>query len=230
MGKLIISRRRGKGSPTYRAKGIEKIRLPIKTGKAHIIDLVHISARNTPIAKIKFEDGTVSKIIAPSGISTNSVIYFNTDKKIHVGNVMPIGKIPEGTPVFCIESVYGDGGKFCKSSGAFAIIRAHEGEYTYLKFPSKKIRKFKNNCRAIIGKPAGSGRVLKPFVKAGNKYKYMKSRGKLYPRTSPSKMNPTDHPFGGKTGPGRSTCTPKNAPPGQKVGNIGARRTGRRKR
>ncbi|RLJ05648.1 MAG: 50S ribosomal protein L2 [Candidatus Aenigmatarchaeota archaeon] len=230
MGKRIIVRRRGKGSSTYRAKGKLELKLPKKEGKAKVVDIQHISARNTPIAKIRFEDGTISFIAAPIGLSTEQTIDISPNAEVSTGNILPLSKIPEGYPVYFIESVYKDGGKFCRSSGSFAIVKSHEKDYAFLEFPSKKIKKLKGNCRAIVGKPAGFARNTKPFLKAGTKWKVMKSKGKLYPRTSGSKMNPVDHPFGGKTKPGKSTSVSKNAPPGQKVGSIAPRRTGKKKK
>lgn len=230
MGKLIVSRRRGKGSSTYRAKGILKANLPKREGTAKVTDIVHVSARNTPILKIQFEDGTVEKIIAAEQVSTKDSLEFSPEARAKSGNVLPLEKIPEGTPVFCIEEVFGDGGKVCRSSGSYAIVKSHEKKFVYVMLPSKRMKRFNANCRAIVGKPAGFGRVSKPFMKAGLKWKHMKSRGKLWPITSGSKMNPTDHPFGGKTGPGQSTTTPRNAPPGQKIGSIAARQTGKSKR
>ncbi|MCD6274785.1 MAG: 50S ribosomal protein L2 [Candidatus Aenigmarchaeota archaeon] len=230
MGKRIIVRRRGKGSSTYRAKGKLELKLPKKEGKAKVVDIQHISARNTPIAKIRFEDGTISFIAAPIGLSTEQTIDISPNAEVSTGNILPLSKIPEGCPVYFIESVCKDGGKFCRSSGSFAIVKSHEKDYAFLEFPSKKIKKLKGNCRAIVGKPAGYARNTKPFLKAGTKWKVMKSKGKLYPRTSGSKMNPVDHPFGGKTKPGKSTSVSKNAPPGQKVGSIAPRRTGKKKK
>jgi large subunit ribosomal protein L2 len=230
MGKLIIQRRRGKGSSTYRAKGMLKASLPKKEGVAEIKDIIHVSARNTPIINIRFEDGSTQKIIAADGLSTNEPIEFSSQARPKPGNVMPLGKIPEGTQVFCIENVFGDGGKVCKSSGSFAIVKSKEKNKVQVQLPSKKMKSFSANCRAVIGKPAGTGRVSKPFMKASLKLRHMRSRGKLWPITSGSKMNATDHPFGGKTGPGQSTTTSRRAPPGQKVGSIAARQTGKSKR
>jgi len=230
MGKRIIVRRRGKGSSTYRAKGKLELKLPKKEGKAKVVDIQHVSARNTPVAKIKFEDGTISFIPAPVGLMTGQIIDISPNAGVSMGNILPLARIPEGYSVYCIESNYLDGGKFCKSSGSFAIVKSHEKGYAFLEFPSKKIKKLSGNCRAIIGKPAGFARTTKPFLKAGNKWKVMRSRGKLYPKTSGSRMNPVDHPYGGKTKPGRSTSVSRNAPPGQKVGSIAPRRTGRRKK
>ena len=85
-------------------------------------------------------------------------------------------------------------------------------------------------CRATIGIIAGGGRVDRPFLKAGKKYHKMKTRAAKYPRVRGVAMNVIDHPFGGGNmqHPGRPTTVSRRAPPGRKVGQIAARRTGRR--
>jgi large subunit ribosomal protein L2 len=230
MGKIVIVRKRGKGATRYRFNGELMLRLPHKAGKAKVIDILHVSARNTPIMNVMFEDGTTQKMIAPANISTNNTIDFSEGAKPENGNILPLSKVPDGTTVFCIERTSGDGGKMCKSSGSYATVKSHEKDSVYVEMPSKSLKKFKGSCRAVIGKPAGFGRPAKPFLKAGLMLRHMKSKNKLYPITSGSKMNPCNHPFGGKTGPGKSTSVGRNAPPGQKVGSIAPRRTGRRKK
>ena len=97
--------------------------------------------------------------------------------------------------------------------------------------PSKKEKKFSPNCRASIGSIAGSGRLDKPFLKAGTRFKKMRARNRLYPKVCGISMNAVDHPFGGKCShiKGRPTLSSRNAPPGRKVGKIAPRRTGRKK-
>ena len=97
--------------------------------------------------------------------------------------------------------------------------------------PSKKEKKFHQNCRATIGIIAGHGRLEKPFVKAGKKYYLKKAKSKLWPRTSAVKMNVIDHPFGSGRGKNvKSKIAKRNAPPGAKVGLIRPKRVGRKKR
>jgi len=81
----------------------------------------------------------------------------------------------------------------------------------------------------MIGVPAGAGRTEKPWVKAGKKWHAMHARGKLYPQTKGVAMNPVDHPFGGKTKPGKPKTVSRHAPPDAKVGSISPKRTGRKK-
>jgi len=84
---------------------------------------------------------------------------------------------------------------------------------------------------ATIGIVAGGGRTDKPFVKAGNRWHAMRARGKLYPITSAVAKNAVDHPFGSGRGRhmGKPSVPPRFAPPGRKVGQIHAKRTGRKR-
>jgi len=138
----------------------------------------------------------------------------------------------EGTSIFNIESKAGDGGRFVRSSGSLAKIVAKTGEMATVKLPSKKEKNFSLNCRATIGQVAGSGRIEKPFLKAGTKFHRMKARNKYWPSVSGTSMNAVNHPFGGRSShaKGRPTQAPRSAPPGRKVGKIAPKRTGRKNR
>jgi Ribosomal protein L2 len=68
-----------------------------------------------------------------------------------------------------------------------------------------------------------------PFSRQGAAHHRARARGKQSPTVSGVAMNPVDHPHGGGNhqavhGP---NSVARNAPPGQKVGNIAPRRTGR---
>ena len=65
---------------------------------------------------------------------------------------------------------------------------------------------------------------------AGKKWNAQRGKGRNYPVVRGVAMNPVDHPHGGGSHQhvGKPSCVPRGAPPGRKVGNIAARRTGRR--
>lgn len=239
LGKRIKSQRRGKGSPTYRSpshrfKGAVRHPYPLggSGGKGVVIDLIHDSGRTSPLAVLKLEDGSKRIVIAPEGMLVGQEVEFGPGSKISLGNVLPLGEIPEGTPVYNIEVTPGDGGKLVRAAGTYAIIIGHEDGKTIVQLPSGKMREFDSKCRATVGIVAGGGRKEKPFVKAGKKYHAMKARGKRYPTVRGVAMNAVNHPHGGghHDSPGKPTTVSRGTPPGRKVGHIAARRTGRRKR
>ena len=237
MGKRLIQQARGKGSPTYRApsfrhKGGARYGKEVKEIAAKVIDIIHCSGHRSPLVKVRCEDGEEFLTIAPEEINVGRVITLGKNAKVETGNILPLESIPEGVPIFNIERIPGDGGKFVRSSGAFAKIVTKLKGGIIVQLPSKKQKTFDPLCRASIGVCAGGGRTDKPFLKAGSRYHYMRVRGKLYPRTSGTAMNAIDHPFGGtkSSHKGRPTIAPRNAPPGRKVGMLRPKKSGRRKR
>jgi large subunit ribosomal protein L2 len=222
MGKRIIPQRRGRGSPTYRTTPRRlKALIMYKEANGKVVDILNSTMRSAPIALVEYSDKSKGYIIAPEGIKVGD----------NVRNfVKPLSEIPIGKEVFGIETVPKSGPKLCLSAGSSAILISKEGDKAVLQLPSKKQKKVNLKCMATIGIPAGDGRKEKPWIKAGKKWIAMHARGKLYPRTSPVKMNAVDHPYGGKSGIGRSKSVSRHAPPGRKVGSISSRRTGRRKR
>jgi len=148
---------------------------------------------------------------------------------VEIGNVLPLGKIPEGTMVCNIELSPGDGGKMVRSSGAYATVVTHTPDGTIVKLPSKRTKYVNDLCRATIGLISGAGRVEKPFLKAGTKFHLMKAKGHMYPRTRGRAMVAAAHPYGSSKKGGRKVTTvSRNAPPGKKVGLIAARSAGSR--
>ncbi len=198
--------------------------------KGEVVDIVHDPARSAPLAKIKLKDGQERYVIAPQGLQTGDTIRCGISAPIKPGNRLKLAEIPEGIPVHSVETSPGEGGKLVRSSGTYAVVKMHDMNKTVVKLPSGQTKNLKPECKATVGIVAGSGRKEKPFVKAGNKYKAMKARGKQYPTVSAVSMNAVDHPFGGSTKPGKPKNTKKTAPPGQKTGSFGARSSGKRKR
>jgi large subunit ribosomal protein L2 len=229
MGKNIISQKRGKGSPTFKRPSFNfKGQTSLGTnGEAKIIDFISCRAHSAPLAKILHEDGSTTLTIASEGMCVGQKIMIGATE-IASGNVMKLGELPEGTNVFNIENVPGDGGKFVKASGLTAKIIAKTPNKITILLPSKKNREFNPECRACIGFVAGSGRPEKPFYKAGRKFHRMKAKNIYYPIVSGVSMNAVSHPFGGRSShhKGRPTMSKKNAPPGRMVGAIRPRRTG----
>lgn len=235
MGKRIISQRRGKGSPTYKSPS-HKFRAAVRhigikntnlIGK--IVDITTCSGHSSPLAVVKYENGEQNHIIAPEGIYVNQKIEIGTNNP-NTGNVIALKNIPEGTLIYNIENQPGDGGKFVRSSGLSAKVIAKYNKKIMVMLPSKKEKQFHPDCRANIGRIAGSGRTEKPIVKAGNAYYKNKARNKLWPIVCGNSMNAVDHPYGTSrtSKKGRPTVARKHAPPGANVGKIKARRTGKR--
>lgn len=239
MGKRILAQRKGQGHLWARSPGhrhIGKVKYRPSKGKNDsytfkVIDLLHSPGRGAPVAKVQYEDGEKRLWLPPEGIYIGEEFIQAKKGKIEVGNILPLKEIPLGTIVFNLESTPGDGGKFARASGVGAIVKDKVGNKVKVLFRSKKERWFHENCLCTIGVVAGGGRTDKPFLKAGNKYYWYQSKAVKWPVVRGVAMNAVSHPFGGggHQSPHKPTTTARNTPPGRKVGQIAARRTGYRK-
>jgi large subunit ribosomal protein L2 len=231
MGKTIIQQARGHGSKTYQVRPSayrHEIGYPnLKTlGKLKILKLINSAGHTAPLAKI-ISEGKDYFVPAAQGIYEGQEIEIGEASATVFGNILPLKSIPADSRVFNIELRPGDGGKVARTSGNSAmIVRKDENSVTLL-LSSKREIKLHPECRATIGVIAGQGRMTKPVVKAGKKWHMMKSRNKLWPRTSAVKFNAVDHPFGGGRGKRiKSKIAKRNAPAGAKVGHLRPSRTG----
>ncbi len=238
MGKKILVQRRGRGTSLFRAnthkrKGAARYRKlsPLDyEGKitARILELLHDPGRGAPVARLLYEDGVYNLLVCAEGISVGQTIEQGKDAEIEIGNILPLEHIPEGTTVYSIEKVPGDGGKFVRASGLGATVLTKTEKYVQLQMPSGELKLFAKRVRATVGLVAGGGRTEMPFVKAGTKYHNRKAKGHQYPTVRGVAMNTVSHPHGGGShqSPPRSTCVSRHSPPGRKVGLIAARQTG----
>ncbi|MEM7813395.1 MAG: 50S ribosomal protein L2 [Candidatus Aenigmatarchaeota archaeon] len=231
MGKNLRQQRRGQARPRYIAPShryIGAIKYPAfaKAAQGKVIELVHSTGKKTPVAVVDFAGRHELMIPADGTFVGQTIAYGET---VSPGNVVELGKIPEGMRVFNIELQPGDGGKLCRSPGSAALVVTRGTNTCVVELPSKRHVTLSADCRATIGVPAGAGRGEKPFMKAGNKYYAMRATNRLWPHVRGVAMNPVDHPFGGKTKPGMSVTVSRFKPPGAKVGSISPRRTGKKK-
>ncbi len=233
MAKRIISQARGKGSGTYRVRRRAyrfELKYPARiSGDGTVVKLQNSIAHTAPLAKIVYGNGAFY-MPAFEGMVEGQKIKLETNE-IQNGNIVRLKDIPIKTQIYDVESRPGDGGIFIKTAGSSAIVTGTSENFVQIMLPSKKEKKLNPDCRAVIGIIAGSGRLDKPFVKAGKKFHLKKSKGKLWPRTSAVKVNAIDHPFGSGRGKRpKSKIAKRNAPPGARVGHLRPRRTGRKKR
>jgi len=144
---------------------------------------------------------------------------------------LPLQVLPEGTIICNVESKIGDRGSFARASGNYATIISHNPDdgKSKIRLPSGAKKTVPSACRAMIGVIAGGGRIDKPMLKAGNAHHKYKAKRNCWPIVRGVCMNPVDHPHGGGNHQhvGKASTVRRDAPPGQKVGLIAARRTGR---
>jgi large subunit ribosomal protein L2 len=239
MGKRQVLQRRGRGgsvftSPSWKKVGRVRYHLTLPEEKSSsleytIRDIIHEQGRGAPVAIVK-GNGTTTLMIAPEGVYIGQKLMFGASAFVDVGNVLPLAKIPEGTMICNIEGKPSDGGRFVRSAGGYATLVSHSGDTALVQFPSGTVKAFDNKCRATIGIVASGGMTEKPVLKAGSNFHKYKARSAKYPRVRGKAMSAYAHPHGGGNHPTGGRPVARTAPPGQKVGIIASRRTGRTKK
>ncbi|MGD0804071.1 MAG: 50S ribosomal protein L2 [Candidatus Bathyarchaeia archaeon] len=235
MGKRLKVQRRGRGTPVFQGAHTGKIAqakypaIKKESMRGTVKDIIHESGRAAPLLVIELTTGETFYSAAPEGTHVDQEIVIGTDAPLAVGNVIPLGKVPEGTLVNNLEIQPGDGGRIVRSSGTYATVIAHNLGKTVVKLPSKKSILLPADSRATIGVISSGGRLEKPRLKAGEVFHAAMANNKVYPTAHGVKMTAASHPHGGgrHRRPGKSTTVSRNSPPGAKVGLIAARTSGR---
>jgi large subunit ribosomal protein L8e len=159
------------------------------------------------------------------------IFSFSMIADLVVGNILPVGQIPEGTVICNIEAKSGDCGKMARASGGYAIIISQDADkgVTRIRLPSGSKKTIANTCRAMVGLIAGGGRTDKPMLKAGRAFHKYKAKRNEWPKVRGVAMNPVDHPHGGgnQQHMGKPGTVRRDVSAGAKSGQISARRTGR---
>lgn len=97
---------------------------------------------------------------------TGQFIYAGKNANLTVGNVLPLGAVPEGTVVTNVEEKTGDRGTLGRTSGNYVTVIGHnpdEGK-TRVKLPSGAKKVIPSSSRGMIGIVAGGGRTDKPML------------------------------------------------------------------
>nr|CAA28710.1 unnamed protein product [Schizosaccharomyces pombe] len=121
--------------------------------------------------------------------------YCGKNAALTVGNVLPVGEMPEGTIISNVEEKAGDRGALGRSSGNYVIIVGHDVDTgkTRVKLPSGAKKVVPSSARGVVGIVAGGGRIDKPLLKAGRAFHKYRVKRNCWPRTRGVAMNPVDH-------------------------------------
>ncbi|KGF73067.1 50S ribosomal protein L2 [Neosynechococcus sphagnicola sy1] len=190
---VITCRHRGGGhKQLYRQVDFrrEKHNVPAK-----VAGIEYDPNRNARIALLYYQDGEKRYILHPVGLAVGSIVISGPEAAIEIGNALPLGNVPLGTNVHNVELVPGKGGQIVRAAGATAQVKAKEGDYVTLQFPSGEVRKVRRECYATIGQVGNLDVRNISLGKAGRK----RWKGRR-PEVRGSVMNPVDHPHGGGEG------------------------------
>ncbi|MBX9645992.1 MAG: 50S ribosomal protein L2 [Xanthobacteraceae bacterium] len=166
--------------------------------------------RSAFIALLKYEDGTLSYILAPQRLSVGDTVVAGEQVDIKPGNAMPCGNMPVGTIVHNIELKIGKGGQIARSAGTYAQIVGRDQGYVIVRLNSGEQRLVHGQCFASVGAVSNPDHMNINLGKAGRQ----RWLGRM-PHNRGVTMNPIDHPHGGgegRTSGGRHPVTPWGKP------------------
>lgn len=190
-GKMTIRQKGGGHKRRYRIIDFKRN----KQGAATVKSIQYDPNRTAFIALVEYSDGEKRYVVAQNGLRVDQQIVAGTNAAPEIGNALPLGEVPLGTVISCIELRPGQGAILARSAGTFAQLMAKEEKYVTIKLPSGETRLILSNCLATIGAVSNSDHQLIVSGKAGRS-RWLGRR----PRTRPVAMNPVDHPMGGGEG------------------------------
>ena len=191
-GRITVRHRGGGNKRKYRIIDFKRQKLDMP---ATVERLEYDPNRSAYIALIRYEDNTLSYILAPNGLKAGDVVVSSAAADIKPGNCLPIANIPVGTVIHNVELQPGYGAQLVRSAGTAAQLMAKEGDLAQVRLPSGEVRYVRTNCTACIGQVGNLDHENVHIGKAGRK-RHMGWR----PTVRGSVMNPCDHPHGGGEG------------------------------
>jgi large subunit ribosomal protein L2 len=191
-GRITVRHRGGGVKRKYRVIDFKRNKLDMP---AVVQTIEYDPNRSANIALIKYQDGELTYIVAPVGLSVGDTVVSGETADIKPGNCLPIQLIPLGTVIHNIELNPGRGAQLVRSAGSSAQLMAKEGRMAQVRLPSGEVRMIPMNCKACIGQVGNIDHENVQIGKAGRK-RHMGIR----PTVRGSVMNPVDHPHGGGEG------------------------------
>ncbi len=177
---------------------------------ARVASIEYDPNRTARIALLHYADGEKRYILAPLDLKVGDNIMASDSAEIHIGNAMPLSRMPLGTFAHNVEMRPGKGGQMVRSAGSFVQVVAREGAKVILKMPSGEVRTVPASCYGTVGQVSNIDHKNIVLGKAGAS----RWRG-IRPSVRGVAMNPIDHPMGGgegRTSGGRHPCTPWGKP------------------
>ncbi|GIY22951.1 60S ribosomal protein L8 [Caerostris extrusa] len=237
MGRVIRAQRKGAGSVfkshTKHRKGAPKLRA-VDFAERHGYIKGIVVVHHWPMLCLGIHTDTNKKesfLLLLKACTLDNLSIVERRLFLQVGNVLPVGSMPEGTIICNLEEKSGDRGRLARGSGNYATVISHnpDSKKTRVKLPSGSKKVLPSSNRAMVGIVAGGGRIDKPILKAGRAYHKYKAKRNSWPKVRGVAMNPVEHPHGGGNHQhiGKASTVRRDASAGRKVGLIAARRTGR---
>ena len=112
-GRITVRHHGGGNKRKYRVIDFKRL----KTDMAATVQRIEYDPnRSAYIALIKYEDGTLSYILAPYGLKAGDQVIASVNADIKPGNCLPIANIPVGTVIHNVELQPGHGAQIARKS------------------------------------------------------------------------------------------------------------------
>ncbi len=203
LGRVTAFRKGGGHKRTYRIIDFKRRKWDMP---ATVERLEYDPNRTAFIALIKYEDETLSYIIAPQRLNVGDTVIAGEKVDVKPGNAMPLKSIPVGTIIHNIEMKPMKGAQIARSAGCYVQLVGRDQGYAQIRLSSGELRLVPDGCMASIGAVSNPDKMNENLGKAGrNRWKGVR------PSVRGVAMNPVDHPHGGgegRTSGGRHPTTP----------------------
>lgn len=203
MGRVTAFRKGGGHKRTYRIIDFKRRKWDMP---ATVERLEYDPNRTAFIALIKYQDETLSYIIAPQRLNVGDTVIAGEKVDVKPGNAMPLKSIPVGTIIHNIEMKPMKGAQIARSAGCYVQLVGRDQGYAQIRLSSGELRLVPDGCMASIGAVSNPDKMNENLGKAGrNRWKGVR------PSVRGVAMNPVDHPHGGgegRTSGGRHPTTP----------------------
>ena len=120
-GHITVRHKGGGNKRKYRVIDFKRLKTEMP---ATVQRIEYDPNRSAYIALIKYEDNTLSYILAPYGLNPGDVVVASANADIKPGNCLPIANIPVGTVIHNVELQPGHGAQLVRSAGAAAQLMA----------------------------------------------------------------------------------------------------------
>ena len=165
-GRITVRFRGGGHKQTYRIVDFKRRKLDMS---AKVERLEYDPNRTAFIALVRYEDGTLSYILAPQRLGVGDSVVAGNQVDVKPGNAMPMANMPVGTIVHNVEMKVGKGGAIARSAGNYAQIVGRDQGYVIVRLNSGEQRLILGQCFATVGAVSNPDHMNTSIGKAGRK-------------------------------------------------------------
>ena len=206
-GRMTMRRRGGGHKRQYRMVDFKRLKFDVP---GTVERLEYDPNRSAFIALIRYQDETLSYILAPQRVRLGDKVIAGERVDIKPGNALPMRNIPVGTIIHNVEMKPGKGGQIARAAGTYVQLVGKDAGYALLRLLSGEQRMVRAECMATVGAVSNPDQKNIKLGKAGRS-RWLGRR----PKVRGVAMNPVDHPHGGgegRTSGGRHPVTPWGKP------------------